>query len=157
MIALTSIISSLVGFAGSALPTIVDIHKQKTANMHTAEMKKLDLQALEKGVALELKTYETKAADKEHERLIAHDTSMSNDSGFFGGLRKSVRPVITYMFMGLFTAMKVALIIEIVGSGDTLLAAMDVVWDPETQAIFAAVISFWFGNRAFEKKNSSSK
>jgi hypothetical protein len=28
---------------------------------------------------------------------------------------------------------------------------MNHVWDDETQAIFAAIISFWFGSRAIEK------
>jgi len=27
----------------------------------------------------------------------------------------------------------------------------ELLWDPETKAIFAAIISFWFGSRAIEK------
>jgi hypothetical protein len=30
------------------------------------------------------------------------------------------------------------------------------VWDSETQGIFAAIISFWFGSRALEKRAGKS-
>jgi GH24 family phage-related lysozyme (muramidase) len=32
--------------------------------------------------------------------------------------------------------------------------AIVIIWDPETQAIFAAIVSFWFGSRAFSKARS---
>ena len=35
--------------------------------------------------------------------------------------------------------------------GMDLTAGMLAVWDEETQAIFSAIIAFWFGNRAMSK------
>jgi len=35
--------------------------------------------------------------------------------------------------------------------GLTVVQAMPQIWDPETQALFAAVMSFWFGQRALNK------
>ena len=35
--------------------------------------------------------------------------------------------------------------------GMDLSAGMLAVWDEETQAIFSAIIAFWFGNRAMSK------
>ena len=81
--------------------------------------------------------------------------NIGKDSGFFGGMRKSVRPVITYLFFGLFAAVKGTSIFVLLGDQEltavSLNAALVKVWDPETQAMFAAIISFWFGSRAIEK------
>jgi 2-C-methyl-D-erythritol 4-phosphate cytidylyltransferase len=58
-------------------------------------------------------------------------------------------PLITYAFFLLFTAVKVSALIVLVNEqGMTLIEALPQVWDPETQALFAAVMSFWFGQRA---------
>jgi hypothetical protein len=40
---------------------------------------------------------------------------------------------------------------EALNSGMDLSSALNVIWDDDTKAIFAAVISFWFGSRAVEK------
>ena len=34
--------------------------------------------------------------------------------------------------------------------------AIQTLWDEETQGIFAAIISFWFGSRALQRSRSSS-
>ena len=36
-------------------------------------------------------------------------------------------------------------------NGIDLAAALDTLWDDDTKAIFAAIISFWFGSRAVDK------
>jgi len=33
--------------------------------------------------------------------------------------------------------------------------ALEVTWDAETQALFAAIMSFWFGNRAMSKARAA--
>jgi hypothetical protein len=68
------------------------------------------------------------------------------------GLRASVRPVITYAFFTLFTVVKAsALYVLVSEEGLTVIQALPQIWDPETQALFAAVMSFWFGQRGLAK------
>ena len=67
-------------------------------------------------------------------------------------LAGTVRPVITYAFFALFAAVKgSALYVLIAVEGMLLAQALPQIWDPETQALFAAVMSFWFGQRALAK------
>ena len=33
--------------------------------------------------------------------------------------------------------------------------AVNILWDDDTKAIFAAIISFWFGSRAIDKTRNS--
>jgi hypothetical protein len=67
------------------------------------------------------------------------------------GLQKSVRPVITYCFFALFTVIEYNLLQEALRTGTPMVEALDILWDDDTKAIFAAIISFWFGSRAIEK------
>ncbi|MCZ2204430.1 hypothetical protein [Bartonella sp. A05] len=46
--------------------------------------------------------------------------------------------------------------VQIAGAGYRLTTGLMTVWDAETQALFAAVMSFWFGQRALDKSHSTS-
>jgi hypothetical protein len=61
------------------------------------------------------------------------------------------------VFFGLFVAIKGCALISLLGSGKLLVEALPLLWDQETAALFAAVISFWFGGRAFDKLSKKSK
>ena len=145
-----SILGSLIGFAGSAVPSVLDHFQQKDKQKNTVEILKLQGDLAKQGVEMDLMQFRERAADDEHRRLIEHDISMQNDTGLMGALRKSVRPVITYMFFGLFAAVKISTLMMALESND-FNTAINMVWDAETQAIFAAIISFWFGSRALSK------
>lgn len=148
---LTSILGSLIGFGGSAVPAIIDIFKQKQDNKQEIEKMKAMAELRAQGYDHDLKMYETMGADKEHDRLIQHDIAISKSDGFIGALQRSVRPVITYLFFGLFIAIQVVLLRQVVLLGTPIDEAILVLWDDNTQGIFAAIISFWFGSRAIDK------
>lgn len=146
-----SILGSLIGFAGSAVPAVLGHFAEKNKGKERIELMKIQGDMLKVKADIDLKMFNEMASDNEHARLIEHDIAMQSDTGFFAGLRKSVRPMITYMFFALFAAVKVStLMVALEAEGD-FNAAITMVWDEETQAIFAAIISFWFGSRALEK------
>lgn len=148
---LSGILGSLLGFGGSVVPAITDHFKTK--NEQKFELQKMEKMAeLRKaGFDHEMKMFEQQASDKEHERLIQHDISINQGTGFIAGLQKSVRPVITYCFFGLFAAIEVTLLIEALDQGKSVAESLNILWDEDTKAIFAAIISFWFGSRAIDK------
>ena len=89
-----------------------------------------------------------------HKKCLRKSGLITQPSGvtWVDGLRASVRPVITYAFFLLFTTVKVsALYVLVVDQGIEFVVALPQIWDPETQALFAAVMSFWFGQRALAK------
>ena len=146
-----SILGALTGFGGSVVPAVIDYFKEKQQAKERTEMMTMQVDLMKTGAEIDLKKFYAMANDDEHARLIQHDIAMQEDTGFMAGLRKSVRPVITYMFFGLFCAVEGTLIWHALQSGDELVNVMNEVWDQDTQAIFAAIISFWFGSRAIEK------
>ena len=103
------------------------------------------------GYDFDLKIHDAMGADEEHQRLIDHDISINKGTGFISGLQKSVRPVITYAFFGLFATIEITLLMDAIDKGTEFNEAIQLLWDDDTKAIFAAIISFWFGSRAIDK------
>lgn len=105
---------------------------------------------------LRLKELDAEADIEETKSLYAHDTALAQRGGWVVGLQASVRPVITYLFMLAFLSVKAGMIYSLIGNqGIDWTTALDVAWDAETQALFAAIMSFWFGNRAMGKARAA--
>lgn len=146
-----SILGSLLGFAGSAVPAITDHFARKQDNQQELERIKLTAQLRRDGYDQDLKMFDKMASDNEHQRLIDHDVAINQGTGFITALQKSVRPVITYAFFGLFATIEVTLLMDALEKGTSFSEAIQLLWDEDTKAIFAAIISFWFGSRAIDK------
>lgn len=146
-----SIIGSLLGFASSTAPAIMDHFASKEDRKHELNKMRAMADMRKEGAELDMQFYERMGADKEHQRLIDHDVSINKGTGIIAGLQKSVRPVITYAFFGLFATIEITLLMEALEKGTDFSEAIQLLWDEDTKAIFAAIISFWFGSRAVEK------
>ena len=143
-----TILGSLLGFAGSAVPSVIDFFKEKENKKAQIEEFKLQLEAKKQGVDLDIKVFETKKDFEEQKLLLQHDTALGQQKGFINSLRAFVRPFITYVFFLTFIGVKVTLVYQAIKNGSDLNATLDVVWDEQTEGLFAAIISFWFGSRA---------
>ncbi|MFM7008194.1 MAG: hypothetical protein ACKO0Z_02480 [Betaproteobacteria bacterium] len=69
-------------------------------------------------------------------------------------LSASVRPVITYWFMGLYCAAKTAAFAAAVSAGVGWGEAILHAWTEADQALWAGVLNFWFLGRVFERVQS---
>jgi hypothetical protein len=63
----------------------------------------------------------------------------------------SVRPVITYWFMGLYCAAKTAAFVGAMTAGAGWSAAVLQAWTEADQALWAGVLNFWFLGRVFDR------
>lgn len=166
--------SSLLSFLMSGLPKIFDFLQDRSDKKHELQLAQMqterEMQLLAAGYAAqqhieeikldEIKT-QTEADNKqvligaqqaEMAVIYAHDTSLNEGtSQWMKDLRASVRPVITYGFFFLLVAIDATLAWKGINSGVEFNVLADQLWDNETQALFAAIISFHFGNRAFGK------
>jgi hypothetical protein len=92
------------------------------------------------------------AQKSEMNAIYAHDTSLNEGtSQWMKDLRASVRPVITYGFFFLLVGIDGVLAYKGLTSGVDFVQLAEQLWDNETQALFAAILSFHFGGRAFSK------
>jgi hypothetical protein len=93
--------------------------------------------------------WNTGALDAMNEAIAAQ----SHRSGvrWVDGLSTSVRPVITYWFMGLYCAAKTAAFVGVLSSGATVGSAVLQAWTEADQALWAGVLNFWFLGRVFDR------
>ena len=159
-----SILSAVLGFATSGLPSILDYFKQKGDQKHEQAMARLEMErAMEMAKAgfasqeriEEFKTDQVEMETYAQERiaLYKHDEKLSEGaSPWVLNLRASVRPVITYIFVFIL------LFVDIVGmwwaikSGVDFVTAINIIFSEEEMAIFASIIGFWFGSRHWDKR-----
>lgn len=169
-----TLLSTLISFLMGGLPRLLDFFQDRSDKSHELKLAQLqterELQMLEKGYAAQAKVEEirldqiqTQAAAQTQQTLIhaqqaemqaiyAHDMSLNEGtSRWMKNLRASVRPVITYGFFLLLVAIDIGLFAYGWTQGADFKALASLLWDDEVQALFAAIISFHFGGRAFGK------
>lgn len=169
-----TLLSTLISFLMGGLPKLLEFfqdrsdkkHELELAQMQIArelEMRKLGFEAQERveHVHTQQLEIETKSNEKvsliaaqqaEMQAIYAHDTALNEGtSQWMKNFRASVRPAITYGFFFLLVAIDCALVYHGFTTGVSFEDMADQLWDDETQALFAAIISFHFGGRAFGK------
>ena len=144
-----TLLGSLLGFGTSFLPEVLNYFRAGQEHKHNLERMSLEMDMMAKRNELKLNIIDKQAEIKETEGLYKHDSI--DAGGFINALRGSVRPVITYVFFGLFVAIKVTAMLSLMEAGNDLGRALSLIWDDSTSGLFAAIISFWFGGRAVSK------
>lgn len=152
---LSGVIGSIIGFTTAIVPAITDHFKSK--RNQEFELKKMEKMAelTAAGYDHEIKKFQEMGLHEEQKALLEHDTIISSGTGFIAALQKSVRPVITYSFFILFATIEITLLVDALKHGVDFAAAITILWDDDTKAIFSAIIAFWFGSRAIEKSRGT--
>jgi hypothetical protein len=169
-----TLISTLISFLSGGLPKLLDFFQDKSDKSHELKMAQIqtdrELQLAAAGFVAqqhieeikldEIKTQSTSAEqiaritaqNAEMTAIYAHDTGLNEGtSPWMKNLRASVRPVITYGFFFLLVAIDAVLAYKGFVSGVDFNQLANQLWDDETQALFASIIAFHFGGRAFGK------
>jgi hypothetical protein len=159
-----SLVSSLLGFAAGGLPKVLDFVQDRGDKKHElalmAANREREIALAKEGFIAqarveEIKTDQIAMQTQAQEKLAMwkHDMKIGEGaSTWVINLRASVRPVVTYLFVGLLIVVDVAGIWYAYSTGVAFSVAMDMVFSDDEMAILAAIISFWFGSQAFSKK-----
>lgn len=62
-----------------------------------------------------------------------------------------VRPAVTYLFLGLYAAVKVAAYLIAIEQGGNWKEVLTTMWGADDLAVFNMIISFWFVGRVYER------
>lgn len=143
-----ALLGSLLGFGTSFLPQLLEFMNKGQDHKNKLELMRLQGELAAQGVNLQLQVLDKQAEIAETQAMYNY---ANPSSGFGAGLAASVRPIITYLFFALFMASKAVVMIKVMEQGGDWTESVDLMFDDETKALFAAIISFWFGNRAVSK------
>ncbi len=141
-----TVLASIIGFISSIIPEIIKYFKDINDKKH--ELKIISLKS-------ELKKHTSQAEMEElhlSKDLLEQKNlynSFSSGIAWVEALNSSVRPLLAYGFFIIYVAVKV-LQYQSIKSYMPIFESLNMFWDIEDQAIFASIISFYFGQRTFK-------
>jgi hypothetical protein len=159
-----TLVSTILGFASGGLPKVLDFVQDRGDKKHELAMmaanREREIALAKEGFIAqarveEIKTEQIEMQTQAQEKLAMwkHDMKIGEGaSTWVINLRASVRPVVTYIFVGLLVVVDIAGIWYAYSTGVAFAEAMDMVFNDDEMAILAAIIAFWFGSQAFNKK-----
>ena len=169
-----TLLSTLISFLMGGLPKLLEFFQGRQDKAHELalaqlqiqrelELRKAGFEAQERIENIRSDQLATESAanttqvligaqQAEMQAIYAHDVSLNEGtSTWMKDLRASVRPVITYGFFFLLVFVDVAGFWYGYYMSVPFNDMLEMLWDTETQALFASIIAFHFGGRAFGK------
>ena len=158
-----TLFTTLISFLSGGLPKLLDFFQDKQDKKHELalaqiqvqsqlEMQKAGFQAQEHIEEIRTDQISIQAQTTERQALYAHDIEIGKGaSQWVTNSRAMVRPAITYGMFIMF------MFVELFGFWFAFHrevpfdVALNLLWDDETQIIWASIVSFWFGTQAFKK------
>ena len=142
-----TLLASLTGFISSLIPEIMKFFIDRNDKKH-------EIQILE----YQMKLKKNSSNDRLEEITMYSNVSEAQalyktyKTGicWIDALNGSVRPVLAYSFFFIYTFVKY-LQYKIIAVSVNIVDILTVLWSLEDQAIFAGIISFYFGQRAISK------
>ncbi len=158
-----TLVSTLLGFASGGLPKVLDYFQDRGDKKHElalmAMQREREIALAKEGYIAQAKVEEIKTDQiamqtqaQERVAMYKHDMKIGEGaSTWVINLRASVRPIVTYLFVGLLITVDVAGIWYAYSTGVAFADAMNLVFSDDEMSILAAIIAFHFGGRAFQK------
>ena len=159
-----TLLSTLLGFASGGLPKVLDFFQDRGDKKHElalmAAQREREIALAKEGYIAQARVEEIKTEQitmqtqaQEKVAMWKHDMKIGEGaSTWVINLRASVRPVVTYLFVGLLITVDIAGIWYAYSTGVAFADAMNQVFSDDEMSILAAIIAFWFGSQAFSKK-----
>ena len=158
-----TLLTTLVSFLTGGVPKLLDFFQNKADNKHELEMAQLQftqqLELQKDGFSLQKDLEEIKydeiqntTAGAERTALYQHDIEIGKGaSTWVINARAMVRPAITFGLFGLLVCVELFGFYFAVHTGTTYQVAMNNLWSTDMQTVWASIVAFHFGTRAFAK------
>ena len=157
-----TLLSTLISFLVGGLPKLLGFFQDRADKKHEMamaqlqierelEMRKAGYEAQQRVEEIKIEGQMIEAEASERAALYAHDIAIGQGaSQWMVNLRAGVRPLLTYGFFLLFTFVEVGGFVYAWNHGVAFDVLLTKLWNSDTQIIFASIISFHFGGRAFK-------
>lgn len=142
-----TLLASIAGFISSLIPEILKFSKDKNDKDH--EIKILDRQIEFSKRSRKMNIEDIEISKGIMEQHILYSTYKSGIR-WVDALNGSVRPVLAYSFFLAYLTIKL-IQFKAINTSSLFIEYIDVIWSIDDQAIFASIISFYFGQRTFSK------
>ncbi len=148
-----TLLGSLLGFIGATFPDLLKLFRDTQDRKHELKILEMQMEQQRQGHTQRLEEITVQGnmqADIAESQALYKTYSTGID--WVDALNGTVRPVIAYCFFILYATVK---ILAYIALPDSTTASISIIygtlWTEEDAAIFAGIISFYFGQRAMNK------
>lgn len=154
-----TLFGAVLGFFAAIMPTVLQGWSETKRHQQEVETNKLQVEAAKQGIELvpDISEFELQAATDEVLSLNRMDADEVKCSPLLRIVRSSVRPLLTFGFFALFAYVKLTSLHQGMAESVSVMHLLPLVWDEDTQSLFAAIISFWFGSRSVSNAYAQRK
>jgi hypothetical protein len=144
-----TLLGSLLGFISSTFPSLLKLWQDKSDKQHEITLLKMQMEQQAQGHTERLDEINAQADISESAALYKTYTTGID---WVDALNGTVRPVIAYAFFILYALVKLLSYAAVAHSNAVPFVVLhDTLWTEDDAAIFAGIISFYFGQRAMTK------
>lgn len=144
---MVSLLGALLGFVSSAFPDLLKIFRDSADRKHELSILQMQLEQQRQEHTNRIEEINVRADIAESQALYK---TYNSGVQWVDALNGTVRPVLAYAFFVLYASVKWAQLAALSGS-TTFIESLPMLWHVEDQAIFAGIISFYFGQHAMSK------
>ena len=157
-----TLLSTLISFLAGGLPKLLGFFQDRSDKKHELtmaqmqierelELRRAGFEAQQRVEEIKVEGQAIEAEASERAAVYAHDIAIGQGaSQWMINLRSGVRPMLTYGFFLLFAFVEIGGFVYAWHHGIDFNVLIAKLWDADTQIIFASIISFHFGGRAFK-------
>lgn len=150
-----AIIGGVVGGLLRVVPEVLGFFDRKGERKHELDLSQLTIEQIkaEGSIRMDEKRAEITVAELEaiKEGVREQGETARASYKWVAAISGLVRPTVTWGLVGLFAAVKVALIQHFLASGVDMGQALRYVWGNEDMALMNMVLGFWFVSRVYDR------
>jgi hypothetical protein len=144
---MVTLIGSIIGFISATFPDLIKLWRDASGRKHELTILRMQMEQATQGQTQRLAEIRAQGDIDESKTLY---TTYYSGIRWVDALNGTVRPVLAYSFFLIYFIVKF-MQFAIFDASNPLPWHMEMLWGEEDQAIFAGIISFYFGQRAMGK------
>ncbi len=142
-----TLLASIAGFISSLIPEIIKYFKDMNDKKHELNVFDKQIQYNKQGNTQALEAINIKYELAEQASLYS---TYKTGIRWIDMLNGSVRPILAYSFFIMYMTVKY-MQYKAISASAHLIEHLDIIWNVDDQAIFAGIISFYYGQRTFKR------
>ena len=136
-------------------PELFKLFDKKNERAHELRMLEAEMEFAKIKSEIAMRQADVQLQTADLDAMVAAIQEQSSTAKAAGSLVAAisalVRPTVTYMFLGLYAAVKVAAYLIAIEQGGNWKEVLTTMWGSDDLAVFNMIISFWFVGRVYER------
>jgi hypothetical protein len=152
---LETLLGGVFGGVLRLAPELFKLFDKKNERAHELRMLEAEMEFAKIKSEIAMRQADVQLQTAELDAMIAAIQEQSSTAKAAGSMVAAisalVRPTVTYMFLGLYAAVKVSAYLIAIEQGGNWKEVLTTMWGSDDLAVFNMIISFWFVGRVYER------